>query len=102
MTFSTELSQLQTLDESTVLYFIDLSYMAALLAASFVVYGVFAIATNILAGALDTTRMKDYLNQISLASKINHLNSANCRNYIAEAWLGLFMVGLWTIFFVRK
>ena len=69
---------------------------------SFVVYGVFALVTNILAGRLHNTQVRTYINQISLGSKINNMNLHNNNLYIIQVWLGLLMVVIWMVFFQHK
>jgi hypothetical protein len=102
LSFATEVAELQTLDQSTALFFTDLKYMGVMMTASFLVYGLFAVVTNILAGRLRTTQIPGYLNQISLGSKINNMTEHNQHLYVIQVWVGLLMVLVWVAFFLHK
>lgn len=106
---------MHTLDESTALFFNDVRYMAVMLAISFLIYGIFALATNITAGQVHVSEvmgksffskagvyLRIYLNQISMGAKLSNINETNSFNYVLQVWLGLLMVLVWAGFFLRK
>ncbi len=84
---------------STRLYFQTIIATSLLLTVLFIVYGVFALTTNIIAYNNFQEEMiatKDNFLIISLSAKqLHHQVQQNSRFYLIQCWLGLAVVILW-------
>lgn len=85
-----------------MLYFMDMKYFAVMFFISFLIYGLYATITNVMAGDKGPTSMAEYLNRISMGSKINHMTVENSRHYVIQIWIGVLFVLSWMIFFLVK
>lgn len=86
---------------STYLYFYTYKNLAKLLLIMMVIYGAYALATNVLASTAVTTSgislsTVDYIS-ISLSSKQTNDTSKNRLYYYIQCWLGVAFILIWSL-----
>jgi hypothetical protein len=86
---------------STYLYFSTYKNLAILLVIMMIIYGAFALATNILASTAVTSSgisisTVDYIS-ISLSSKQTNDTSRNRLYYYIQCWLGVVFTLIWSL-----
>ena len=90
---------------STFLYFQSLKNLAILISLMGLIYGIYALATNIVAANTgDTTNLSSYVPadilSISLGPKQQYQTDQNKQYYLIQCWIGLALMIVWGITFV--
>ena len=100
----TSLRNIGNMGISTHLYFQTLILISILLALLFCIYGIFALATNILAFNRFTQHetIPAEINFLTISISAKQLNQTDQNNnfYFIQCWLGLVIVIIWFIAFI--
>lgn len=83
-----------------------MEYSAYILVVGFIVFGIFALITNIIASRNACEKWDEYCNLnlsiLALGAKLNDINDENTSFHLAQAWLGFLMCVIWVFMFFYK